>query len=112
MELHVQVYPCRCASGRTPRHECRVCCHEKSHVTVLTDDETCDHRSTNSSCCKKSQYQESFEPGHKRACGTKHCLHYAGDYQRLFTAKSEKLSSSLALSDNRNLAAEAEKLYK
>jgi hypothetical protein len=110
MELHVQFCLCRCASDRMTRHEYRVCCHEKSNVTVLTDDETCDHRSTNSSCCKKAQYQESFEPGHKRACGTKHYLHYAGDYQRMFATKSEKLSSSLTLSDNRNLAAEAAKL--
>jgi len=81
-----------------------------SHVTLLTDDETCDHRSTNSSCCKKAQYQESFEPGHKRACGTKHYLHHAGDYQRQFAAKSEKLSSSLTLSESGNLAAGEAKL--
>jgi hypothetical protein len=97
-------------SEDTARISCVLITKVLAQVTVLTDYETCDHGTPNSSRCKKPHYQESFEPGHKGTCGTKHHLHHAGDYQRLFAAKSEKLISSLILLDTRKLATEAAKM--
>jgi hypothetical protein len=68
-------------------------------LCVLTDNETCDHGAPNSSRCKKSHDQETFEPGHEGARRSECDLHDAADKQRRFTAESDQRNCNGASDD-------------